>query len=322
MATLKDIAKDCNVSVSTVSRVLKGDKTLNVNSSTKDLIWTSANKFNYKVKGQTATGTKLAIINWYSHDQEVIDPYYYYIRKGVEHQCQQEQFEYDVLFKENSIDDLYKYDALVAIGKFNQSLVTKLEAFNKFIVFIDSNPDNLKFDSVQVDFEKMLEDIIEYTLEKHGPSITLLNGREYLENIKYEDPRLIAFKKQCKLKDVSNYQVIEGDFTIESGFEMMSEIIASNANPKVIICGNDLIAVGANKAAHKHGLTVGKDIFILGINNIPIAKYMVPSLTTVDIPQKQMGIEAVNLVKRRQISGKQDPIKILVPTKLIKRKSC
>ncbi len=322
MATLKDIAADCNVSVSTVSRVLKGDKTLNVNTKTKDDIWTSAKKLNYKIKGQSTNGTKLAIVNWYSHGQEVIDPYYYYIRKGVENKCNNEKFTYDVFFKETMISDLHSYDGIIAIGKFSQQTTNLLDSFNKPIVYIDSNPASDKCDSVQVDFDKLLEKLFAYITEKHGNSIALMNGREYLGLEKYDDPRLIGFLKQCKLNEVANPIIIEGDFTIESGYQMFYELHEKNNMTKVIICGNDLIAMGANKAAYKLGYTVGKDVFITGVNNIPVAKYMVPSLTTIDIPQNQMGEEAVSLIKRRLVEGKQKPITILVATRIVERKSC
>lgn len=322
MATLKDIAKDCGVSVSTVSRVLKDDKTLSVNTSTKDLIWESARKLNYKVKAKSTVGTKIAVVNWYSHDQEVIDPYYYYIRKGVESSCIEEKFDFDVYFKEDDFDNLHSYDAIIAIGKFGSIEVEKLDKLNKTIIFVDSNPDKLKYDSIQVDFETMLDDIFRYAISHHGNDIGLMNGCEYIEGAKYLDPRLLAFLKQCKLNDVNQENIIEGDFTIESGYEMFYRLHEEKRIPKVLICGNDLIAMGANKAAYKLGLTVGSDVFIVGINNIPVAKYMVPSLTTVEIPQTQMGIEAVTLLKRRQSNGQSGPITILVPTRIIERKSC
>lgn len=323
MATLKDIANDCSVSVSTVSRVLKGDKTLNVNSTTKDLIFESAKKLNYKIKSKSTAGLKIAVINWYSHDQEVIDPYYYYIRKGVEEQCIAEKIEFDVFFKENSIDSLFNYDAFIAIGKFSNKIVKELEKFDKHIVFIDSNPNKLKFDSVQIDFGEMVKELFDYIKSKNISDIGLINGCEYLEGIKYPDPRLVEYDKQCKLNDLDNRKyLIEGEFTIESGYDMFYTLHEEKRVPKAIICGNDLIAMGANKAAYKLGYTVGEDVYILGINNIPVAKYMVPSLTTVEIPQQQMGKEAVNIVKRRQANVENDPVTILVPTRIVKRKSC
>ncbi len=149
-----------------------------------------------------------------------------------------------------------------------------------------------------------------------------MNGSEYLEGLKYLDPRLVAFQKQTKLNDITTMNVIEGEFTSESGYDMFNQLYREKRIPKVLICGNDLIAMGANKAAYKLGFNVGSDLYIVGINNIPVAKYMVPSLTSVEIPQLQMGQESVKLLKRRQMEGKGKPITILVSTRLVKRKSC
>lgn len=323
MATLKDIAKQCDVSVSTVSRILKRDKTLNVNAKTKELVWETAEGLGYKAKSKSTHGTRVAIVNWYSHDQEVIDPYYYYIRKGVESQSQLEGFEYDVFFKESKLDNLFEYDAIIAIGKFNKQQAKNLcLKVDGNIVFIDSNPDHLKYDSVQVDFDKMVEEMFKYVCCTPDQKIGLINGSEYLDGEKFIDPRTTSFDKQCKLNEVKNKVFIEGEFTIESGYQMFFELEQAGQVPDVLICGNDLIAMGANKAAYKLGLNVGTDVKIIGINNIPVAKYMVPSLTTVDIPQFQMGCEAVGLVKRKIVSKTENPITILVPTKLVRRKSC
>ncbi len=322
MPTLKDIANLSGVSVSTVSRVLNGDQTLNVNEVTKELILNNAKELNYKFKSHSTQGTKIAIINWYSHDQEIIDPYYYYIRKGAEATCSKEKFDFDVFFKEDGFQALHNYNAIIAIGKFSKTEVEKLEKYGQHIVFIDSNPDKQKFDSVEVDFDNLMENVFEYVKKYDTDSICLLNGCEYVGKQKYDDPRSNSFKKMCKLNDIENIDIVEGEFTTESGYEMFSTLHKMDKMKKIIICGNDLIAMGANKAAYKFNYKVGEDVFIVGVNNIPIAKYLVPSLTTIDIPQTQMGYEAVNLVKRRKTTKRSSAITILVPTKIVKRKSC
>lgn len=322
MATLKDIAKDCNVSISTVSRVLKYDKTLKVSPSTKKIIFESANRLGYEIKERTTIGIKIAIVNWYSHDQEVLDPYYYYIRKGTEENCRINAFEYEIFYKENDISQLHNFNAIIAIGKFGNQTVNLLQTFKIPIIFIDSNPNKVAYDSVEVDFNVLMEDIIDYVVIEKKVSITLMNGCEYIEGKKYEDPRLQAYLNQCQLHNLNNYRVIEGDFTCESGYKMFEVLHEAMQVPEVLICGNDLIAMGANKAAHELGFDVGANLRIIGVNNVPIAKYMVPSLTTVEIPQAQLGFEAVELVKRRIKKADSLPIRVLVPTKLVKRASC
>ncbi len=322
MATLKDIAKACNVSVSTVSRVLKNDKTLSVNDNTKRIIIETAKKMDYKTKGSTAKGVKVAIINWYSHDQEVIDPYYYYIRKAVEAECNNSDFEYKTFFKEDIDVSLNNYDAIIAIGKFSLKQAYELLLITSKIVFVDSNPDRNKFDSVEVNFDILMKDIFEYAQKLKIKSIGLMIGREDVAGELYVDPRIECFQRYSKLCDLkSENYYIEGQFTIESGYQMFMQLKAEKRIPQLIVCGNDSIAFGANKAAYKCGMKTGEDVKIIGINNIPISKYMVPSLTTAQIPQEQMGTEAVKLLKRRVMEADDTSVTIVVPTRLKIRKS-
>lgn len=319
MATLKDIAKSCEVSIATVSRVLKNDKTLSVTDETKNKIIETAKALNYQTK-TTKLGYKIAIVNWYSHDQEVIDPYYYYIRKGVEKGCIKAEIDFDIYFQENELNGFKNYDGIIAIGKFCKTDVEKLKNNSNNIVFIDSNPDRNQYTSVEVDFELMMNNIFEF-IKVENKKITLLMGKEKVGKSYYQDPRLISFQKLVKLNKIEmNSEILIGDFSVESGFEMMEELIIANQVPDVLICGNDLIALGANKAAYNAQLKVGVDLAIIGINNIPISKYIVPSLTTIEIPQLEMGQEAVKLIIN-QIKGEKIRKVSILPTKIHIRKS-
>lgn len=322
MATLKDIATKCDVSVSTVSRVLKNDKTLSVNDNTKKQILEVAKELNYKVKGSSSKGLNIAIINWYSHDQEVVDPYYYYIRKAAQSECSKLNFEYETFYKENANNVMSGFDAIIAIGKFSISQAKELEKITSKIVFIDCNPKRTDYDSVEVNFDILMNDIFEYAKDLNINEIGLMIGRENVEGQLYSDPRIDSFNKYSKLMnlDTSKYY-IEGEFTMESGYDMFMQLKAEDRLPKLIVCGNDSIAFGANKAAYKCDIETGTDVKIIGINNIPISKYMVPSLTTVEIPQEQMGIEAVRLLNRRITEGDDSKVAITVPTNLKIRKS-
>ncbi len=322
MATLKDIAKKSDVSVSTVSRVLKNDKTLSISEGTREKILKVANELSYKVKTNKSQGIKVAIINWYSHDDEVLNPYYYYIRKSAEQECNNIGFEFDSFFREDDFSKVNNYDGVIAIGKFNKKKARSLELISKNLIFVDSNPNNNKYDSVEVDFDVVIKEIFEYIKKDlKETEVALLIGREMIEGEIYEDMRKISFDKYAKKYNMYNKNyILEGEFSLQSGYEMFNELY-SRETPKVIICGNDLIAMGANKAAYKMNLEVGKDVKIIGIDDIPVSKFMVPSLTTVKIFQKEMGSEAVKLLKRRIEEQTSINIKITVPTMLKVRKS-
>ncbi len=324
MATLKDIANQCNVSISTVSRVLKNDKTLNISYETREKILKVSKDLSYQVKSNKNQGISIAIINWYSHDDEIIDPYYYYIRKSTEQECSKVGFSYDTYFKEDDFSKINNYDGVIAIGKFSNNQAKELELISDNLIFVDCNPNINKYDSIEVDFDFAMKEIFEYIVKKLNiKDIALLTGCEKIDNEVYIDMRKTSFLKYSKKYNIFNKDyIVEGEFTLQSGFDMFNELYEKGIKlPKVIICGNDLIAMGVNKAIYKKGLTVGKDIKIIGINDMPISKYIVPSLTTVKIFQKEMGIEAVNLIKRRLEEKSTIAIKITVPTTLKIRKS-
>ena len=88
MATIKDIALQAGVSSATVSRILNQDETLNVPLETKQLVLETAKALNYQKKAKKSKNMiSIGIIEWYSLQQEMNDPYYLTIRKGVEDYC-------------------------------------------------------------------------------------------------------------------------------------------------------------------------------------------------------------------------------------------
>lgn len=86
--------------------------------------------------------------------------------------------------------------------------------------------------------------------------------------------------------------VFETDYTIEAGGAALTTLVANSPGPSAIICGNDVLAVGAVRAAQRLGLRVPKDISITGFDDIELASVILPGLTTVHVPHRQMGVLA------------------------------
>jgi LacI family transcriptional regulator len=96
--------------------------------------------------------------------------------------------------------------------------------------------------------------------------------------------------------------VVHGDYTEEGGYKCTKEILKKE-KPDAIFCGNDLMAVGAIKAIYEAGLKVPYDIAVVGFDDIEIAKYITPTLTTVKVSLSAMGELAVEklieMIERR-----------------------
>lgn len=86
--------------------------------------------------------------------------------------------------------------------------------------------------------------------------------------------------------------VIETAYEIENGAVAFEQLMQNPQRPTVVMCGNDVLAVGAMQRAHEMGLKVPHDVSITGFDDIELARIVTPQLTTVHVPHREMGSRA------------------------------
>lgn len=92
---------------------------------------------------------------------------------------------------------------------------------------------------------------------------------------------------------------IIGDFEFSGGFEAMQTLLALKVRPQAVFIGNDAMAVGAYQALYQAGLKVPQDMAIVGYDDIELARYMTPPLTTVHQPKDELGELAIDVLIHR-----------------------
>jgi LacI family transcriptional regulator len=92
--------------------------------------------------------------------------------------------------------------------------------------------------------------------------------------------------------DSAQLHVIETPYDIQNGEEAMSILMAAEKPPTVVMCGNDVLAVGAIRKAQAMGLVVPRDVSVTGFDDIELACIVTPNLTTVHVPHREMGRKA------------------------------
>ena len=300
MATIRDIAEKAKVSNATVSRVLNFDDSLSVSDETKRRIFEIADELEYiplrrrKIRKAKSVG----IINWYDSQKELGDPYYMYIRLAVEKKCDEFGFEYHRFDHSDVTQEFNKMDGIIAIGKYDQDELKQFMNFNEKLVVVDYSPSD-EFDTVMLDFKDAMEQILFHLYEKGHRHIGYIGGKEFYNNgNEVYDFRHEYFKEFLMVRNLySKKDCYFGEFSHKDGYRLMQEALAGENIPTAFFCGSDSLAVGAYKAIHEKGLAIPKDISIVGFNDLPGSKYMVPSLTSIRIYTEYLGEASVELLK-------------------------
>jgi len=334
MAKLKDISEETGFSIATISRVLNQDQAFNVPEDTRLKILSAAEKLNYKTLGQRhrpntnkisleeKASITIGLAYWYSTADEITDPYYLSIRLAIKEYCDTHDIELKLFYLlESSYDEIKEasLDGLIALGKYSSSEIDKLQALNQHFVLVDCYSRHPEIDVVMVDLKAATKDIIKYLNKAGISSIGFIGGIEgTLDGKVLIDIRLKTFAKYEKADYDTIYQ---GNFNADSGYEIMSNIIRGGNIQPAYIVASDAIAIGCLKALNEHQIKVPTEVSIISYNNISLAQYTIPALTTVDLNTNHLGTTAAEVLYERIKTNRRLAKKIFIPTQLVKRES-
>lgn len=326
MATIKEIAAKAEVSIATVSRVLNFDESLNVSESTKKRIFETAQALQY-TKGNTKKGRqkliKIGIAQWYTDEEELKDPYFLAIRMAVEKRCDKEDLAFVRVSPDESVKQSKDLDGIIAIGKYGDKEIEYLRSLAKDIILVDFEADDMACDCVLTDYRMGTQKALEYLYKLGHRDIGYIGGEEYVKGNTNSliDEREETYKVFMSHKGLTPC-ILKGSFKPEEGYRLMKTKLKEKKYPTAFFVASDPMAIGAYKAILEEQLVIGKDISIVGFDDIYTAQFLVPSLTTIRVHTEFMGETAVETIKERIKSGRTIAKKILIPTEFIIRESC
>ncbi|MEG0628619.1 LacI family DNA-binding transcriptional regulator [Enterococcus viikkiensis] len=325
MATIRDIAKKAGVSPATVSRVLNYDPELSVAQETRQRIFEVAEKLNYtKHKRSPKMGKALIrLVQWYDEAEELADLYYLSIRLGIEKKAE----ELNLQIRRETLNELSdsQVTGTIALGKFDAEQIRQLKQLDDNLLFVDFDAMPLGLNSLVVDFDQSMNLVIDHFIQQGHQKIGILSGEEMTKhNLQpIEDPRMLSFKK--KLEQLNLFRpdlVITAPFSMEAGKTAVSEFIAeSNDLPTALFASSDALAIGGMQAIQAAGLRIPEDISVIGFNDVSVAKYVSPALSTVKVETEWMGELAVTTLLELAKEYSPVPRKIMLGTELIQRAS-
>jgi LacI family transcriptional regulator len=332
VTTIKDIARVAGVSVTTVSRALNGYS--DVNEKTRQKIAAVAKELNYSpntlARGLVMQKSKTIglLVSGISRES-VKDNFTFEVLCGVNERAS--TLGYDlILFNTNTMMQREKtYTQLCRERRVDGAIIQGIKKEDPYLkevvesdipcVLVDIPVHSNSVGYVTTDNALGAKKAVEHLASLGHKHIGMINGHE---DAFVSQERLNGYRealKECGLSFRSEW-VVSGNFEEKKAEKAVRELINRHKEVTAIFCASDLMALGALKACKELGLHVPKEMSIVGYDNIVLASYSSPNLTTVGQEVYQIGYEAADLLIE-MLEGKETNMKRYLDTKLIIRES-
>ncbi|HHV95997.1 MAG TPA: LacI family transcriptional regulator [Clostridiaceae bacterium] len=305
MVTLKDIAEIAGVNVSTVSKALRDSS--DINEETKLRIIKIAQELGYKYEAvkKKRLNNELGTIgvicpeitsNYYSQivsilEEKIKDEGYFCIIGFTNFEKESEKYYLKSLYNAGVQGIIFISESLDL-----SDILTEYKNNTSIpLVLIAQNTDTQDFDCIKIDDEYGVKLAVEYLIRSGHKDIGYIGDE-------LSNPRLETFMNVMhsnKLKVNKKWIQVSEERFEKCGYDLMCNMLKNDELPTAILGAYDDIAIGAIKAIHDKGLNVPDNISVIGIDNVRIASYYSPELTTIAGPIEEMGKIAVKLLFKK-----------------------
>lgn len=326
MATIKDVANLANVSTATVSRVLTGRN--RVEDITKQKVLKAMEELNYrpnilgKQLRELQTNNILVVIPDFNN------AFYYDVLQGIEIKAM--ELGYEILLKhlknkDKSSLDYFNYlqqkqvDGIILLSIGEEEKLRDLG--DGRLILASALLKGSEIPNVAIDNETSAYKMTNHLIQLGHQKIAFISGG--LNTISSID-RLSGYKKALKDAgiEIKENFIQEGDYFFTSGLKATEKLMDLSIKPTAIFAASDQMAAGAMKSIQARGLSIPKDISVVGFDNTELSFMLNPELTTVSQPSFQIGEIAMEMMNKQLIGDIIEEKQIILEGNLVIRESC
>lgn len=327
MATIKEIAEIVGVSSAAVSRVLNYDEGISVSEETREAIFATAEKIGYKKKVIYPKIENVALLYFTDNEDELEDVFYRGVREVVIKQAKKMNIRLQIYDRRDGMSVIPRdLNAFIAVGWLTRKEINQLYKICPRGVFIGTSPDEKLFDAVRPNMDSFVTQMVDYFVEKGHKKIGFIGGSD--RNIDTGKPSM-DIREWSFRQSVAYYHCLEEEyilisekFTVDEGYRMGKELLKKSSLPTALCIASDTLAVGVLQALNEKGIQVPEQMALFSINDVNIAKYLSPPLTTIHIDIPCICETALDLLRNRVLYGGKVTKLIFVNGIPIFRKSC
>ena len=329
MATITDVAKEANVSVATVSRVL--NKKNSVKPETVERVQKAIEKLSFEpnmsARNLRRNETRVILII----APNITNPYYSHILSGIGDAANESKYSAliyntsgDITCEKAGLEMLKKKRADGAILLANGMNSTWIQEYSKEYPIVQCSEYALKLDipRISIDNYKAATDVMNYVIGLgHKRIATISSSNNYVSTAL----RLQGYLDSLKCHDLEIHReyisMASVDYSFKSGKSSAYKLLQQKHRPTAIFCISDILALGAITAASELGIRVPEDLTVIGFDDVDNTTMFHPYITTIAQPCYELGKESFRILNACMNDEKGINKKIVLPHKFIIRES-
>lgn len=326
---IREIAKRAKVSTATVSRALNRVPTVDPQLAKR--VWKIADELGYYPNRQARALVSGRTRIFGLIVSEITNPFFPEIVQSFEDMAVEHGYE---LLLTSTIHDPKRMEmsvrrmierrvegvAILTFGM-EESLLKDLRFRKVPLVFVDVGPDVPRVATIRINYQQGLRQAVQHIAALRHTRIAFISGPS---NLKSAMSRRAAFVESMQEigMEVPAQLLVEGDHTMEGGMSALTKLLNLREPPTAILCSNDMTAIGVMRRAYECGISVPQDLSVVGFDDIRLAQFTIPALTTVRMSQSELAKIAFQaLLNEVEKNGSTHGVQYEMPTDLVLRKS-
>lgn len=327
--TIREVAREAGVSIATVSRVFNDSGP--VNEDTRQRIIDAARRLRY-----IPNGAARSLITSKTQTLGVLLPdlygeFFSEVIRGIDHTARQHLFHLLLSSSHNDRDEIQaalramqgRVDGLIIMYPDLDAAALRDNLSDGLpVVLLNCHIDGDPFDAIVIDNYGGAYAMTRHLIEHGHRHVALITGGR--ENYDAAE-RVRGYRAALRDGGVAWSEELEteGAFTEVSGYEATRRILDRTPRPTAIFASNDSMAIGALSALREAGLRVPDDVAVVGFDDIPIAGYVSPRLSSMHVPISELGARAMErLIEAIREEPPHAPRREEIATTLVVRDSC
>jgi LacI family transcriptional regulator len=327
--TIYDVAREANVSMATVSRVVNGNP--NVKPTTRKKVLEAIDRLGYRPNAvaRGLASKKTTTVGVIIPDISSI--FYSELARGIEDIAT--MYKYNIILSnsdQNTDKELHllntmlgkQVDGIVFMGgNITDVLVEEFKRSPVPIVLAASVEEQAQTPSVNINYEQAIYDSVQLLVEKGHKRIAFVSGpmSEPINSMR----KLAGYKRALEEAGIAfdDALVAEGDYSYDSGIESLAHLLEQSDKPTAVIAATDEMALGVIHGAQDRGVSIPEDLEVIGFDNTRLSLMVRPQLTTVVQPTYDIGAVAMRLLTKLMNKEQVDDQIVELPHRIEERQS-